>query len=152
MALTGPDERRTPAARPSAQGPAGQSPPGVVVPSAPPSPGCRGAACAGKDPQSMACGRVVSTLASHVAAGGAHVEIRYSADCAAAWGRIWRSRVGDRIEITAPGGAPQIGTVADEFDAAGYLYTRMVAAEGGGAAVRACVREAARAEPECFAP
>ncbi|MFE6175036.1 DUF2690 domain-containing protein [Streptomyces sp. NPDC056464] len=47
------------------------------------------------------------------------LEIRFSARCDAAWARIWQTRVGDRVEITALGSPLQRAAVADKFDAGG---------------------------------
>ncbi|MFF0736149.1 DUF2690 domain-containing protein [Streptomyces chartreusis] len=53
---------------------------------------------------------------------GAGLEIRFGVRCDAAWTWIWQTRVGDRVEITAPGSPPQ-RAVADKFDARGCLFT-----------------------------
>ncbi|MGW4873850.1 DUF2690 domain-containing protein [Streptomyces chartreusis] len=50
--------------------------------------------------------------------------IRFGARCDAAWTRIWQTRVGDRVEITAPGIPPQRAAVADKFDARGTSSRR----------------------------
>ncbi|MGW9596744.1 DUF2690 domain-containing protein [Streptomyces chartreusis] len=42
-------------------------------------------------------------------AAGAGLEIWFGARCDAAWTRIWQTRVGDRVEITAPGSPPPTG-------------------------------------------
>ncbi|WP_051722449.1 XRE family transcriptional regulator [Streptomyces albus] len=115
----------------------------------PPPPGCRGAACDGKDPESMGCGITVRTLGGHRTARGAGMEIRYSERCGAAWARIWQSRVGDRVRITAPGGRFQQAAVADRYDAEGYVYTPMIGA-GVRSALRACHLPAPGGERECF--
>ncbi|KNE79668.1 hypothetical protein ADZ36_26265 [Streptomyces fradiae] len=115
----------------------------------PPPPGCRGAACDGKDPESMGCGIAVRTLGGHRTAGGAGMEIRYSERCGAAWARIWQSGIGDRVRITAPGGRFQQATVADRYDAESYLYTPMIGA-GERSALRACLLPATGGQRECF--
>ncbi|MGP3999943.1 DUF2690 domain-containing protein [Streptomyces sp. 8N706] len=138
----------------AATGTVGEPPPGPAEPSGHVTPGCRGTACAGRHPDSMACGtaEAVRTLASHHAATGARMEIRYNEACGAAWARLWNSEIGDRIEVSvAPDGAPQRATVADEYDAAEYLFTRMVAA-GDTRAVRACLIPASGGAEECFGP
>ncbi|MCC5031688.1 YjfA family protein [Streptomyces sp. WAC 00631] len=129
----------------AAAGPGGSA---SASPSLPP-PGCRGAACDGKDPESMGCGIAVRTLGGHRTAGGAGMEIRYSERCGAAWARIWQSGVGDRIRITAPGGRFQQATVADRYDAESYLYTPMIGA-GERSALRACLLPATGGQRECF--
>ncbi|WTE97711.1 YjfA family protein [Streptomyces sp. NBC_01614] len=106
----------------------GEVSPGEATTVSVPPPGCRGQACEGGDPQSMACGRDARTPAGWRTRAGAGLEIRFSARCDAAWTRIWQTRVGDRVEITAPGSPPQRAAVADKFDARGYLFTQMVPA------------------------
>ncbi|WP_432193559.1 DUF2690 domain-containing protein [Streptomyces sp. bgisy027] len=54
----------------------------------------------------MACGRDARTLADWRTRAGAGLEIRFGARCDAAWTRIWQTRVGYRVEITAPGSRP----------------------------------------------
>ncbi|MEV6997079.1 DUF2690 domain-containing protein [Streptomyces sp. NPDC093982] len=106
----------------------GEVSPGEATTVSVPPPGCRGQACEGGDPQSMACGGDARTLAGWRTRAGAGLEIRFSARCDAAWTWIWQTRVGDRVEITAPGSPPQRASVADKFDARGYLFTQMVPA------------------------
>ncbi|MFE4576733.1 DUF2690 domain-containing protein [Streptomyces chartreusis] len=76
----------------------------------------------------MACGRDARTLAGWRTRAGAGLGIWFSARCDAAWTRIWQTRVGDRVEITAPGSPPRRAAVADKFDARGHLFTQMVPA------------------------
>ncbi|MFF4349249.1 DUF2690 domain-containing protein [Streptomyces sp. NPDC001530] len=129
----------------------GEVSPGEATTVSVPSPGCRGQACGGGDPQSMACGRDARTLAGRRTRTGAGLEIRFSARCDAAWARIWQTRVGDRVEITAPGSPPQQAAVADKFDAEGYLFTQMVPARQPSA-LRACLMPASGDARECVAP
>lgn len=96
----------------------------------------------------MGCGRDARTLAGRRAGAGAGIEIRFSARCEAAWARIWQSRIGDRVEITGPGGRIQRAIVADRFDAEGYLYTPMVPARGPSP-LRACLVPASGAARKC---
>ncbi|TJZ53137.1 XRE family transcriptional regulator [Streptomyces piniterrae] len=114
--------------------------------------GCRGTACDGKDPRSMYCGAqgMVATALERTAATGAHVEVRYSTACGAAWGRMRDGRIGDRVEVSVPGARPRSAKVADRFDAEGYLVTPMAAA-GGPEGVRLCLFPAGGGAKECFA-
>ncbi|CAM5670331.1 hypothetical protein SHIRM173S_00985 [Streptomyces hirsutus] len=52
------------------------------------------------------CGIGLDTLIEHRTASGAHLQVRYSPTCGTSWGRIWDTRVGDRIELTAAGPTP----------------------------------------------
>ncbi|MFE2534309.1 XRE family transcriptional regulator [Streptomyces sp. NPDC059371] len=108
----------------------------------PPGVKCRGASCAGKDPETMGCGGRFATTATSVTVGGALVEVRYSETCGAAWARVTRAGVGDRVEVSAGGGgsasasasAKQTAVVGTDVD----TYTPMVAVKDAGD-VRACV-------------
>lgn len=94
-----------------------------------PAPGCHGKVCEGKDPLHMACGlpgRADALGPPHHTGTGASVEIRYSPVCAAAWGRIWHSRVGDALEISAPGAPPRRVVITDEADTNAYRFTPML--------------------------
>ncbi|MFF9815149.1 helix-turn-helix domain-containing protein [Streptomyces sp. NPDC014006] len=94
-----------------------------------PAPGCHGKACEGRDPLRMACGlpgRADALGPPRRTATGASVEIRYSPVCAAAWGRIWHSRVGDALEISAPGTPPRRVFITDEADTNAYRFTPML--------------------------
>jgi hypothetical protein len=97
----------------------------------------------------MMCGAAPRSLASHRAAGGAQVEIRYSVECGAAWIRIWRSRIGDRIEVSAPSGPARTVQVADRYEAESYLFTTMVTVRIGDR-VRGCLEPAGGGARECF--
>ncbi|MGI5377297.1 DUF2690 domain-containing protein [Streptomyces sp. CA-251387] len=120
-------------------------------------PRCRGAVCEGKDPMHMKCGATPTTLAEHRTVGGAWMELRYSEECGTSWARMWGTRIGDRIEMTAvgqdgpedPAGPVRSAEVQDAVDADSYVYTPMTAARPGSV-VRACFRPTAGGEGECF--
>ncbi|MFD5334416.1 helix-turn-helix domain-containing protein [Streptomyces hawaiiensis] len=118
--------------------------------SAVPSPRCRGAACEGRSPMQMKCGTDPRTLASHRTAGGAHLELRYSAKCGAGWARMWSTRIGDRLELNAAdGGRPHTARITDGVAAQSYVYTPMTEASPG-ATIRACFRPVRGEGRECF--
>ncbi|WP_320783212.1 DUF2690 domain-containing protein [Streptomyces sp. CRN 30] len=111
-------------------------------------PQCRGAACEGLDPLRLICGIDPETLTTYRTATGAHVELRHSAKCGAAWARTWGTSTGDRLDLTVAG-PTHTARVRNADDAAAYVYTAMAAA-GPGSAVRACFRSASAAGgPEC---
>ncbi|MEV0634372.1 DUF2690 domain-containing protein [Streptomyces sp. NPDC050619] len=114
----------------------------------PTGPRCRGAACEGKNPLHMVCGAGPDTLASHLTATGARMELRYSEACGAGWARMWGTRIGDRIQVSADG-RTHGAEVSDEIDAEAYVYTAMLAIRPG-TVLRACFRAAAGGERECF--
>ncbi|MFW6692244.1 helix-turn-helix domain-containing protein [Streptomyces sp. MAR4 CNX-425] len=115
---------------------------------------CREKGCDGKDPETMFCalpGRVDAIGPERRTGTGTRLEIRYSAPCAAGWGRIWHSEAGDTIEISAPGARPRTVTVKNEKEAAAYLFTPMIGGvEPDG--LRLCFRSAAGERRECFRP
>ncbi|MFF8369083.1 helix-turn-helix domain-containing protein [Streptomyces lydicus] len=116
----------------------------AAAPSAPPAtPGarpalpagvrCRGADCAGKDPEAMGCGGTRVTSASRGTAGGALIEVRYSTVCRAAWARISGAAPGDRATVSAGG-----RRVTARVHRDGAAYTAMVQVTGDPAKVSAC--------------
>ncbi|MGA5565635.1 helix-turn-helix domain-containing protein [Streptomyces platensis] len=113
--------------------------------------GCRARACDGKDPESMRCAlpELVRTPVERTAAGGERLQLRYGTVCGAAWGRVRHGRVGDRIEVVAPGRAPRSVRVLDRFDAEAAIVTPMAAA-GGPEGVRLCLYPAGGGARECF--
>lgn len=111
-------------------------------------PQCRGAACEGRDPMRMVCGIAPANLTTYRTATGAHVELRHSEKCGASWARVWGTRIGDRVEVTA-GGPTHDVRIRDKDDTDSYVYTEMTAAHPGST-VRACFRPAsADGEQEC---
>ncbi|MFC8665061.1 DUF2690 domain-containing protein [Streptomyces sp. NPDC057199] len=111
-------------------------------------PQCHGAACEGRDPMRMVCGIDPDNLTTYRTATGAHVELRYSKKCGASWARVWGTRIGDRIEVTA-GGPTHDVRIRNKNDTDTYVYTEMTEAHPGST-VRACFRPAsANGEQEC---
>ncbi|MGI3200255.1 DUF2690 domain-containing protein [Streptomyces sp. GLT-R25] len=111
-------------------------------------PRCRGAACEGRNPMDMKCGVGPQTLASYRTASGAMLELRHSRTCGTSWARMWGTRVGDRLEVTADGRARSAGVeIEDEADAAAYVYTPMTTTRSG-TVVRACFRPAPDGQPD----
>ncbi|WP_458245058.1 helix-turn-helix domain-containing protein [Streptomyces sp. MAI_2237] len=118
------------------------------LPATPTGPRCRGSACEGADPMRMNCAGAPDTLATHHTASGAWLELRGSSACGASWGRMWGTRIGDRMEVTVAGRVRR-AVVRDAVDAASYVYTPM-AVSRPGAVVHACFRPAGGARGECF--
>ncbi|MCG7210771.1 helix-turn-helix domain-containing protein [Streptomyces arenae] len=113
----------------------------------PSAPRCRGAACEGRNPMGMRCAGSPVTLATRHTTGGAWLEVRYSKECGTSWARMWGTRVGDRLEVTADGrvhGA-EIRTTAD---ADAFVYTPMTVTTPG-TTVRTCFRPAGDGGREC---
>lgn len=118
--------KKAAAAKPSAAAPSAQPvlPAGVR---------CSGPSCAGKDPEAMGCGGQRATSSSRGTAGGAVIEVRYSAVCRAAWARISGAAAGDQAIISS-GGQSRTARVERHGDA----YTAMVEVPGDPAKVSAC--------------
>ncbi|MPY33155.1 DUF2690 domain-containing protein [Streptomyces adustus] len=114
-------------------------------------PHCRAAACEGQNPLDMRCAAVPETLAEHVTGTGASIQLRHSAVCGTSWARMWGTRIHDRIEVTATGGAGRTrgARVETRADADGYVYTPMTVTRPG-TSVRACFFPAAGSGQECF--
>ncbi|MGW4869171.1 DUF2690 domain-containing protein [Streptomyces chartreusis] len=133
--------------------------PGAAL-SPPPSvagPRCRGEVCEGKSPMRMKCAGAPLTLASYRTATGASLELRYSQECGTSWARMWGTRIGDRLEMSAGGAGDGARTgngrvrsveIRNGVDADSYVYTPMTAADPGSV-VRACFDPVAGGE-ECF--
>ncbi|MEU5311234.1 XRE family transcriptional regulator [Streptomyces sp. NPDC021562] len=103
-------------------------------------PRCRAATCEGRNPMAMRCAASPVTLATRHTAGDAWLEVRYSKECGTSWARMWGTRVGDRLEVTATGrvhGA-EIRTAAD---ADAFVYTPMTATTPG-TTIHTCFRPA----------
>ncbi|MFD5537103.1 DUF2690 domain-containing protein [Streptomyces sp. NPDC127079] len=110
-------------------------------------PRCRAATCEGRNPMAMRCAASPVTLATRHTAGDAWLEVRYSKECGASWARMWGTRVGDRLEVTATGrvhGA-DIRTAAD---ADAFVYTPMTATTPG-TTIHTCFRPAGDTKREC---
>ncbi|MEU6529016.1 DUF2690 domain-containing protein [Streptomyces sp. NPDC046928] len=118
-------------------------------------PRCQGAVCEGKSPMHMECAGAPQTLAAYRTATGAWLELRYSQECGTSWARMWGTRIGDRLEMSAaPGAGAAEGRVRgvrieDGVDAESYVYTPMTAATPGSV-VRACFDPASGGGEECF--
>ncbi|MFI8193065.1 DUF2690 domain-containing protein [Streptomyces sp. NPDC085946] len=128
-------------------GPRAAAPPSAAATA----PRCRGEACEGEDPMRMKCGVGPRTLTTYRTATGAELELRYSAACRSGWARMWRTRIGDRLEVTAAGrgGGVRGVEIEDAVDARSFVYTPMTAARPG-TVVRVCFRPAAGGGRECF--
>ncbi|MFF9671063.1 helix-turn-helix domain-containing protein [Streptomyces eurythermus] len=127
----------------------------AALPALDPVPGCQGRTCEGKDPDRMFCGlpgRADSLGPEHRTATGAHVEIRYSTVCAAAWGRIWHARVGDTIELSAPGARSRRTVIENASDTGVYRFTAMIGAPARST-LRLCFLPVSGAgRKECVSP
>lgn len=107
-------------------------------------PRCQGAGCEGKDPARTNCAGSPGTLAEHVTATGASIQLRYSKVCGASWVRMWGTRIGDGAELRG-----RLARVRNRADADTYVHTPMTATRPG-ALVRACFLPAAGGRKECF--
>ncbi|MFF7154837.1 helix-turn-helix domain-containing protein [Streptomyces sp. NPDC008139] len=95
---------------------------------APPAAACEAHACAGREAMTMGCAMPgqEKILGRHRAPGGARLELVYSERCHAAWALAWHTRVGDVLQVSVPGDAPQRAEVTDTYDTESPLVTPMV--------------------------
>ncbi len=118
----------------------------------PAGPACRARTCTGDDPGVMGCStpdRVKTLGPAHHTSTGAWLAFRYSAQCRAAWARVWHSNIGDVLEVSVDGGRPQRAEVADGYDAQEYVFTHMV--DGMDlTGLRACFEPVGGGHRECF--
>ncbi|WP_217205869.1 XRE family transcriptional regulator [Streptomyces sp. AC550_RSS872] len=119
-------------------------------------PRCQGEVCEGKSAMQMKCAGGPETLAAHRTASGAWMELRYSRECGTSWARMWATRIGDRLEMSAGdkgggsgGGGVHSAEIEHGVDADNYVYTPMTATRPG-TVVRACFHPAAGGGTECF--
>ncbi|MFJ5842390.1 DUF2690 domain-containing protein [Streptomyces shenzhenensis] len=112
-------------------------------------PRCHQASCEGQDPIRMVCSITPDTLTTYRTTTGAHIELRYSHKCSAAWARIWGTQIGDQADITADGPTHETRTT-DSVDADTYTYTDMTATRPGST-IRTCFHPATTSKKqECF--
>ncbi|SEF55728.1 Helix-turn-helix domain-containing protein [Actinacidiphila yanglinensis] len=125
----------------------------ALWPSSGPAPGpaatCQGPACDGKSPASTFCGVHLVNLTTFRATGRERIDIHYSRSCDTAWARLSRSRVGDRITVSAGTGRSWDVRVTDGYDAQGYVYTPMAVVDAHRK-VTVCLRPSTGAG-QCFA-
>jgi transcriptional regulator with XRE-family HTH domain len=124
----------------------------TVSPALDPPPECHGATCDGMDPGRASCGlpgRPDSLGPPHHTRTGTGVEIRYSSVCAAAWGRIWHAKVGDVLELSAPGVRPRKVVIDSTADTDVYRFTAMIGAPDR-TGLRLCFTAAGETDRECF--
>lgn len=110
------------------------SPPASTAPSLPAGVKCAGAACTGKDAETMGCTGDLVTTAKTATVGTVTLEVRYSKVCGAAWGRITGGAQGDKVQVTA-GKSRTSGDITTPGDT--IAYTPMVAVKDAAEA-RAC--------------
>ncbi len=125
--------------RPRAPRPRDAPPAGTAAPTAAAGPrpasgaGCFGDRCAGRDPESMRCGRPYATTVAYRTVGTTRVEVRHSPVCGAAWARVSGAAPGDVVEVSAAGATHERAVRPGDDDA----YTLMVAVSDASEA-RAC--------------
>jgi hypothetical protein len=131
----------------------GEDASGNAALSALPAAGCHAQSCAGKNPMIMGCaapGQARRLGSSRRTRTGARLSFSFSARCDTAWALMWNTRVGDVLQVSLSGGAPQRVKVADAFDADAPLFTPMI--DGRNlAGLQACLTPAG-GRMECFHP
>lgn len=79
-------------------------------PSPSPPPGCPGAGCDGKNPQSEGCAADAVSWQPQ-GPNPVSLEVRYSEHCGVVWGRITRGEEGDQVTVQVDGGSSQSAVV-----------------------------------------
>lgn len=95
---------------------------------------CFASSCHGLDANATGCASDAITARSATSPEGISVQLRYSATCRAAWGRITNGIVGDRVRVERNDGANFASTISSGSD----TFTRMV--NDANFLSRACVR------------
>jgi hypothetical protein len=97
----------------------------------------------------MYCAASPETLTTRHTHSGAWLEVRYSKACGTSWARMWGTRVGDRLRMTASGRVRGAEVeVENTVDADSFVYTPMTVTPPG-TALRTCFAPAKGPE-ECF--
>ncbi|WP_217143081.1 DUF2690 domain-containing protein [Streptomyces sp. AC627_RSS907] len=96
-------------------------------------PTCPGEACEGKNPQNQGCGEDARTFKPTVG-NPALLQLRYSEDCQAVWGRIERGSPGDLVTAEVTGGTKRTA----EIEYGNDKFTSMVSVGDGEFQVTAC--------------
>ncbi|OIJ87696.1 helix-turn-helix domain-containing protein [Streptomyces monashensis] len=111
---------------------------------------CSGAACNGRDPGVTLCGVEPQTLLNVVTPGGAGLEIRSNPLCRAAWARVWNTRLGDRLTVSARGEPQQSVTVDDPRLLDAFVYTTLIALPARHSPLTACLTTPPRRTRLCY--
>jgi hypothetical protein len=96
-------------------------------------PTCPGEACEGKNPQNQGCAEDARTF-EPASGNPALLQLRYSEECQAVWGRIERGNPGDVVTVEAVGGARRSAQIEYGND----QFTSMVRVGDGEFQVAAC--------------
>ncbi|HET9379761.1 MAG TPA: DUF2690 domain-containing protein [Streptomyces sp.] len=96
-------------------------------------PTCPGRACDGKNPDKHECGQDARTYEPDDS-NPAALQIRWSKDCHAVWGKIERGAKGDQVTVEVEGAEPRRAEINYGYD----QFTSMVAVEDGGFEVKVC--------------
>lgn len=104
-----------------------------------PPPTCPGAACDGKNPQNEGCGNDARTFRP-LQANPAALEIRYSPECRAVWGRILAGEPGDRVTTKVAAGAER----SAQIDWGDDQFTKMAVVKKDDFTVTVCAHANSR--------
>ncbi|MFJ9642747.1 helix-turn-helix domain-containing protein [Streptomyces sp. NPDC101206] len=112
----------SPATGPEARTAAATAPAAPTPTAAPRPPSCRADSCWRREPQAADCQWDATTI-RQTFLRGMNIQLRYSAACAAVWGRIENGTVGDSVVIKDAGGREESAEIRMDRD----TYTRMLA-------------------------
>jgi len=108
---------------------------------------CYAERCQGLDPSSTNCNADGKTLATRVSTKNVLVRLRWSPTCRAAWARIDRASVGDRVRVQRPLDYPIHDFEAATVTSGSSAYTRMI--NDLGLVAQACGRDISEGELAC---
>ena len=99
---------------------------------------CVGATCDGLDATATFCGGAPTPLGTWSVQDETELDLRYSAACRSAWGRVWHGAVGSRVSISLAGKDTRSAVVQDPSESTDFVYTMMVPAVTRGAMLQVC--------------
>ena len=99
---------------------------------------CFGATCDGLDSEPTFCGGVQTPLGTWSVEGETELDLRYSAACRSAWGRVWHGEVGGRVSISVAGKDIRSAVVLDASESTDFVSTLMVPAVTRGEMLQVC--------------
>lgn len=99
---------------------------------------CVGATCDGLDAEPTFCGGDPTPLGTWSVQDETELDLRYSAACRSAWGRVWHGAVGSRVSISVAGKDTRSAVVQDASESTDFVNTLMVPAVTRGAILQVC--------------
>ncbi|WP_420312606.1 DUF2690 domain-containing protein [Streptomyces sp. YS-B37] len=112
--------------------------------------GCVAGACTGRDPSVTLCGAQPQTLLHRLTPSGAGLEVRYNPLCRAVWARVWNTRLGDTLTLSAPGQPAQSIAVHSTRQLNAFVHTPLLGLHAGPTPLTACLSETPHTPATCY--